>query len=255
MVTSVANHRRPRPAGPGSPLRTARPPGRVRLLDAAFELLGTEGWSATTVRAVCQAAQLNPRYFYESFDDLDGLVVAVYDRTVEELAGGRLRHGGRGRARSGQPGAGGPRADRRLRRRRPPPGRVLYVEALGNEALNRRRIEAGHQLVVLLERGAAERFGRPPEGERIGRIAAAFLVGGFGELLRGWLDGRIDVPRRSSSTTPARSSSRSARRPTASPPRAPPADLRRSAPALSAIGAKPRGWFVRSRGSERRRGE
>ena len=74
-------------------------------------------------------------------------------------------------------------------------GRVLYVEALGNEALNRRRIEAGHQLVVLLERGAAERFGRPPEGERIGRIAAAFLVGGFGELLRGWLDGRIDVPK------------------------------------------------------------
>ena len=74
-------------------------------------------------------------------------------------------------------------------------GRVLYVEALGNEALNRRRIEAGHQLVDLLERGAAERFGRPPEGERIGRIAAAFLVGGFGELLRGWLDGRIDVPK------------------------------------------------------------
>ena len=70
---------------------------------------------------------------------------------------------------------------------------MLYVEALGNEALNRRRIEAGNQLVDLLERNAAERFGRPPEGERIGRIAAAFLVGGFGELLRGWLDGRIDV--------------------------------------------------------------
>ena len=28
------------------------------------------------MRAVCQAAQLNPRYFYESFEDLDGLVVA-----------------------------------------------------------------------------------------------------------------------------------------------------------------------------------
>ena len=31
--------------------------------------------------------ELNPRYFYESFDDLDGLVVAVYDRMVDELAG------------------------------------------------------------------------------------------------------------------------------------------------------------------------
>ena len=180
----------------GIPAEDRKAARRVRLLDAAFELLGSEGWSATTVRGVCQAAQLNPRYFYESFEDLDGLLVAVYDRTVEELAGGRLRRG------ATRPG---PTRPARCGRSSsgivdfvaddPRRGRVLYVEALGNEALNRRRIEAGHQLVVLLERDAAERFGRPPEGERIGRIAAAFLVGGFGELLRGWLDGRIDVPK------------------------------------------------------------
>ena len=41
------------------------------------------------MRAVCQGARLNPRYFYESFDDLDALVVAVYDRVVDELADGR----------------------------------------------------------------------------------------------------------------------------------------------------------------------
>jgi AcrR family transcriptional regulator len=179
----------------GIPAEDRKAARRVRLLDAAFELLGSEGWSATTVRAVCQAAQLNPRYFYESFEDLDGLVVAVYDRTVEELAGVVF----------GTADAAGPDPASQVQAvlerivdfvaDDPRRGRVLYVEALGNEALNRRRIEAGHQLVVLLERGAAERFGRPPEGERIGRIAAAFLVGGFGELLRGWLDGRIDVPK------------------------------------------------------------
>ena len=37
------------------------------------------------MRAVCQAARLNPRYFYESFADLDALVVAVYDRLIAEL--------------------------------------------------------------------------------------------------------------------------------------------------------------------------
>ncbi|HEY9558032.1 MAG TPA: TetR/AcrR family transcriptional regulator, partial [Acidimicrobiales bacterium] len=58
---------------------------RTLLLDAAFELLGTEGTDGTTVRAVCQAARLNPRYFYESFDDLDACIVAVYDRLVEQL--------------------------------------------------------------------------------------------------------------------------------------------------------------------------
>jgi AcrR family transcriptional regulator len=165
----------------------------VRLLDAAFELLGTDGWSATTVRGVCGAARLNARYFYESFDTLDALLVAVYDRTVEELAAVVfLAADSVDRDPATQVRAVLARivsfvADDPRR------GRVLYVEALGNEALNRRRMEAGNQLVDLLERNAAERFGRPPEGERIGRIAAAFLVGGFGELLRGWLDGRIDV--------------------------------------------------------------
>jgi AcrR family transcriptional regulator len=168
---------------------------RELLLDAAFELLGTEGWSATTVRAVCQAARLNPRYFYESFDDVDELVVAVYDRLVTQLGTGVMAavlHAG-----------DEPRAQTRAAidsivsfvdedRRR---ARVLYVEALGNEALNRRRIETAHQLVTAVELAAAERHGPLPAGEQIGRIGAAILVGGAGELVVSWLDGRIAVSR------------------------------------------------------------
>ena len=55
---------------------------RALLVDAAFDLLGREGDAATTVRAVCQQARLNPRYFYESFADRDELLVAVYDHQV-----------------------------------------------------------------------------------------------------------------------------------------------------------------------------
>jgi hypothetical protein len=72
-------------------------------------------------------------------------------------------------------------------------GRVLYVEALGNEALNRRRKEAGHTLVGLVEQAAAGKHGALPPGERIARIGAAILVGGVSELLVEWLEGRIDV--------------------------------------------------------------
>ena len=50
---------------------------RGLLVEAAFHLLGTEGDAATTVRAVCQRARLNPRYFYESFADRDQVVVAL----------------------------------------------------------------------------------------------------------------------------------------------------------------------------------
>lgn len=168
---------------------------RTLLLDAAFELLGTEGWTGTTVRAVCNAARLNPRYFYESFDDLDTLVVAVYERLVAQLGDEVM---------AAVSAAGDdPRdhthaaIDRIISfvdedRRR---ARVLYVEALGNEALNRRRIETGHALVAAVEEYTAERHGPPAPGEQIGRIGAAILVGGTSELIVAWLDGRIDVTR------------------------------------------------------------
>ena len=167
---------------------------RELLLDAAFDLLGTDGAEGTTVRAVCQRARLNPRYFYESFDDLDSLVVAVYDRIVEQLAVEVL---------SAQ-GAAPPDPRSQLRtaiersvafvdddRRR---GRILYIEALGNEKLNRRRKEAGRTLVRLVERAAAEAGGAKPSGG-VARVGAAILVGGVSELLAEWLEGEIEVSR------------------------------------------------------------
>ncbi|HEX8802718.1 MAG TPA: helix-turn-helix domain-containing protein [Acidimicrobiales bacterium] len=184
----------------GVPAEDRRAERRALLIAAAYELLGTEGWSGTTVRAVCQRARLNPRYFYESFPGLDDLVVAVYDQVVAELADEVLA------AR-----AAAPDDDQRAQvhavverivrfvdedRRR---ARVLYVEALGNEALNRRRIETGHSLAELVERDAAGRRGAGrgdgAPADRIGRIGAAILVGGFSELLVAWLAGRIDVGR------------------------------------------------------------
>ncbi len=168
---------------------------RTLLLDAAFDLLGTEGYAGTTVRAVCHAARLNPRYFYESFDDLDALVVAVYDRLVDDLA---AEFSDAISTAGGDPAAQTRAALDRIvsfvdddRRR----ARLLYVEALGNEALNRRRIEAGHALVAALEQHAIDSHGRLAAGEQIGRVAAAVLVGGTSELVLAWLDGRIDVDR------------------------------------------------------------
>jgi AcrR family transcriptional regulator len=156
----------------------------------AFELLGTAGWAKTSVRAVCQGAKLNPRYFYESFDDLDTLVVAVYDRVIEEMSAAIL---GAIDAASDDPAE-------QLRaivaatvafvdddRRR---ARVLYVEALGNEALNRRRIDTGHEVVAFVQA-----FGRSSEANHLGAVAAPILVGGFSELLVSWIEGRLALTR------------------------------------------------------------
>ncbi|HTD50180.1 MAG TPA: hypothetical protein VK771_06250 [Acidimicrobiia bacterium] len=66
-------------------------------------------------------------------------------------------------------------------------GRVLYAEALGNEALNRRRIDAGFAVADLI---AGQR------GDKVHQVAANVIVGGFSELLMAWLDGRIKISRR-----------------------------------------------------------
>ena len=164
-------------------------------MDATFQLLGTEGWSGTSVRAVCQGARLNPRYFYENFADLDALVIAVYDRVVEELAAVVLAA-----LRSAAPD---PAAQLRATlgatvgfvdddRRR---ARVLYVEALGNEALNRRRIDTGHAVATFVQDFSRDRHGPPPEGEHVGALAASILVGGLSELIVAWIEGRVESSR------------------------------------------------------------
>jgi len=59
---------------------------RELLLDAGLELFGTLGYANTSVRAISSAASLNSRYFYESFADRESLLIAVYERIVQELA-------------------------------------------------------------------------------------------------------------------------------------------------------------------------
>lgn len=52
---------------------------RQRLVDAATEIWGTQGWAAVTMRGVCAKAGLIDRYFYENFADRDALLVAIWD--------------------------------------------------------------------------------------------------------------------------------------------------------------------------------
>ncbi len=164
-------------------------------MDTAFELLGTAGWSGTSVRAVCQGAKLNPRYFYESFADLDALVVAVYDRVIGEMTSAVLD------AIAAAPDV--PAEQLRAivdatvafvdddRRR----ARILYVEALGNEALNRRRIDTGHEIVAFVQAFGQARRAIPPDEDHLGAVAASILVGGFSELLVAWIEGRLALTR------------------------------------------------------------
>lgn len=57
---------------------------RERLIEAATEIWGSQGWAAVTMRGVCAKAGLIDRYFYESFADRDALLVTVWDAVQAE---------------------------------------------------------------------------------------------------------------------------------------------------------------------------
>jgi len=59
---------------------------RVQLVDAGYEVFGTNGIAGTTVQQICDEAGLIKRYFYESFASMDELVAAVFDHAVDRLS-------------------------------------------------------------------------------------------------------------------------------------------------------------------------
>jgi AcrR family transcriptional regulator len=59
---------------------------RNRVVEAAYEIAGTEGAAALGVGRVCLAAGLTKRYFYESFASLAELQSAVVDHAIAVMS-------------------------------------------------------------------------------------------------------------------------------------------------------------------------
>jgi AcrR family transcriptional regulator len=165
---------------------------RQRLLGAGLDLLGTEGWSATTVRAVCARARLTPRYFYESFEDLDSLLVAVFDSITDQVADAVLA--------AVTPPPGDARTTARaaiaagvhVLTDDPRKGRVLFAEAMGSEALAARRRETlrGFASLVAAQGRAFYGIAESADRRRID-LGSVMLVGGLAEAFAAWLDGDV----------------------------------------------------------------
>jgi AcrR family transcriptional regulator len=179
----------------GVPAQQRRDERRARLIETALDCLHDDGLAGVSVRSVCARARLTPRYFYESFDDLDQLLAATVDAVSDEVAACALA------ALDAAPddlarqvraaidaGYGVVVADRRK-------ATVLLVAASGHGALRERR----HQVItrfadLVLDRlpvlsavGVAER--------KQARAAALFLMGGATEVIEAVLAGRLRLSR------------------------------------------------------------
>jgi len=91
------------PARPyrGIPQDERRAQRRGQLVAAGIAVYGERGYRQATVKAVCEAAGLTERYFYESYNNSEELLIACYDAVtsgvMEEIVAA-ARQAGRGRA-------------------------------------------------------------------------------------------------------------------------------------------------------------
>ncbi|CAJ0723469.1 MAG: TetR/AcrR family transcriptional regulator [Ralstonia sp.] len=78
------------PAKKGRPYGGVAPEARAAerrdaLIRAGTRVFGTVGFRKATVRAICQEAKLNDRYFYAAFDSTEALLRATYQQHAEDL--------------------------------------------------------------------------------------------------------------------------------------------------------------------------
>ncbi|NUS94444.1 MAG: TetR/AcrR family transcriptional regulator [Nocardia sp.] len=167
---------------------------REQLVDVGFELLGTGGSAAVTMRAVTRLANLSPRYFYESFEDRRALVVAVYDRLEAELLSRLRTIDTSGDLHSTVRSA--LRICATYFEQDPRRARVLLREPLTDDAL---RAHSADRLPGFL-RIAVPALGTQadaliPDSDETFTIIGTALGGALVALYVDWIDGRLPVPR------------------------------------------------------------
>ncbi|MGE2737061.1 TetR/AcrR family transcriptional regulator [Mycolicibacterium vaccae] len=165
----------------GVPLSDRQALRRGELIAAGIAALGDPERPGLTVRAVCRAAGLTERYFYESFTDRDDFVAAVYDEVCTAAMSALLQ-------------AETPRdAVERfvsLMVDDPTRGRVLLLAPEAEPVLARSGARWMPNFIDLLQRKLT-RITDPTEQAMI----ATGLIGALTALFTAYLDGRLGATR------------------------------------------------------------
>ena len=168
---------------------------RLRLLEAGLEIIGTQGYAAATLRAVCTGAELTERYFYESFANREALLVGVHRWVVDQLRADLAAGFGRSDASADDRARAGLAVFFEMLRADPRKARVLLFEMLGVSAELDRIYQqtAGEFLRFVMAAFRplmpAERLARADEG-----MVFAGLVGAVLHIAIRWHLTRYETP-------------------------------------------------------------
>ncbi|MFI9505737.1 TetR/AcrR family transcriptional regulator [Nocardia sp. NPDC052566] len=168
---------------------------RDQLLEAAFEVMALEGPGGLTIRTVAKQAGLSTRFVYESFTDLDDLVVAAFELAFRQMSDA----------------VASAVADANTARRAtvtacieamvdffltaPAKGKLLSTKAYGHPAVAERRLARSEDVYrtfgSILQQLVPDRDAADPAID----LTARFLVGAFGETITAWIQQSLPYPR------------------------------------------------------------
>ncbi|MHC9296976.1 TetR/AcrR family transcriptional regulator [Mycobacterium sp. LTG2003] len=159
---------------------------RGQLLEAGLDVLGAND-AELTVRAVCQRAGLAARYFYESFNDKNDFIAAVYDWVIADIA--TSTQAAVAAVPAPEQTAAGMANIVHIIADDPRIGRLLFSTKMSNDVLARKRIEGIGFFATLFGQHAGDAL-RLPENDQL-KAMGYFAVGGVTHTISAWLAGEI----------------------------------------------------------------
>lgn len=189
---------------------------RAALLDAALEIIGTQGVDKLTVAGLCAQAGLNERYYYEQFTGREAVLTALFDSIAEELANAIVRalQEVAGPSASGDGDNSADVSTRRTQRDTrtmahaavaagihvltddPRKAQVALAVSASTPELRSRTLQSIASFANLVAARGIDFYGlgTPTPDPAIG-FRATYLVGGLVQTLTSWLQGDIDMTR------------------------------------------------------------
>lgn len=177
---------------------------RRLLMDKSFELLAAGEWRHASIAQLCRDVNLNKRYFYESFADLDALEDAVVDdltSTLMVLGLGAAETAQQQGMDTGTLARHVLATCLRWLIEDPRRAQVLFAKVSDNTRARDQRSRVIDQLAQTLTGfGVAYHQPRQPRMQphetlqHLAHLSAAMLIGGTIESILRWLDGDIPLP-------------------------------------------------------------
>ncbi len=165
---------------------------REALLDAALDCVADDSVELG-VRSICAKAKLTPRYFYESFTNLDELLVELVDLvSAEVMLGAQSGIAGAPANLQAQCRAAAGGAYRALLSD-PRKAKAMLVVASGSELLQERRRRLVLEYADAMLAYLGEYQGSEVSSSAQARAATLYMVGGSFELIQGVIAGNAGL--------------------------------------------------------------